>query len=961
RPTGPDEFTLRRKDGSKIDVEIRTFPIFIAGKMHILGIARDITARKEAAASLQRERDMARRYLDIAGVMILALDSSGRVTMINKTGCEILGWEEKDILGKHWVKTFIPPPARPRVEGIRRAIMAGEEEMFQHAENPVLCGDGRERLIEWTNTALRDPDGRMTGVLSSGKDVTDRRRAEEDLQLEKAHLDGLFESAPEGIVMTTPKGIVLRINKEFTRLFGYATEEVEGKQVDRLVCSKAELREAQDITCLTEKGQQTEVETIRRHKDGRVIPVSILSSPIVIGGRTEAIFAIYRDITARKEAEDAVQKETAKLSAMISGMDAGVVLLDSRDRIIEVNDYFLRFVGQKRDDLMGRPLAEIRSLEVLSDIDVMIREFRLNVNSRPAVMQRPLAEYECVFRFQPIYRGGRYDGLIFNLIDVTELVTARKKAQEASRAKSEFLANMSHEIRTPLNGIFGMLELVLDTSLTGEQRDYLQSLQLSAQSLMDILNDILDFSKIEAKKIELEEIRFNLRDCVENSLASLAPLAHKKGLEIASHLDPGLPDWIVGDAGRLRQVLLNLISNAIKFTAKGEIVADVRSGERTAEALTLVVSVRDTGIGIPAEKHETIFDAFSQVDSSTTRRYGGTGLGLTIAAQLVTLMKGRISVKSEVGRGSEFTFTARMGLVEDARGEGAPAKASDLKGRAVLVVDDNATNRKILREFLTAWGMDPAETASGPAALELIQRAEREGRHFALLLVDALMPDMDGFTLIEKIKKDLGVQESVIMMLTSSGVRGDAARCRELGVNAYLIKPVRQKELLSAILAAFGHKTVKDAPPPLITRHSLREAGMALRILLAEDNPVNQKVAERLLSKMGHDVRVVSNGREAVQALEEESFHLVFMDVQMPELDGFEATAAVRSREKETGGHMPIVAMTAHALKGDRERCLEAGMDGYVAKPLNMEDLRKAILEMTPRLNFRHAEKEKPS
>jgi CheY-like chemotaxis protein len=332
---------------------------------------------------------------------------------------------------------------------------------------------------------------------------------------------------------------------------------------------------------------------------------------------------------------------------------------------------------------------------------------------------------------------------------------------------------------------------------------------------------------------------------------------------------------------------------------------------------------------------------------------------LTIAAQLVTLMRGKISVKSEVGRGSEFTFTARLGVADEERGEAAPAKASDLKGRPVLVVDDNATNRKILTEFLSSWGMEPAETESGPAALELIRRAESAGRHFPLLLVDALMPDMDGFMLVAKIKRELRVRESVIMMLTSSGVRGDAARCRELGINAYLIKPVRQKELLSAILAAFGRMGSPQEPAPLITRHSLREAGMALRLLLAEDNPVNQKVAERLLSKMGHDVRVVSNGREAVGALGEMSFHLVFMDIQMPDMDGFEATAAIRSGERKTGGHVPIVAMTAHALKGDRERCLEAGMDGYVSKPLNAEDLRKVILEMMPLIKISPSVKEK--
>jgi two-component system sensor histidine kinase/response regulator len=949
RPTGPDILTLKRKNGKRVKTEIRTYPFKIKGQACVLGIARDITARAEAEEALRKERDMTRRYLDIAGAMIIALDGRGRVTLANKTACRILGCPQKDILGRSWISHFVPPQERKDVERIFRGLKAGRIAEFRTAENRVLSKNGRQKLVEWTNSEVRDEAGRFLGTLSSGMDITLRRKVENEFHREKAYLDKLFDSAPEGIVMTSPDGVVLQVNDEFTRMFGYSSREVVGKEIDDLVAGQDEYKAAQQITRLTERGEKTVVETIRRRKDGTAIHVSLLGSPIIVDGRVQAIYAIYRDITARKKAEEAVQKEAAKLSALIAGMEEGLLLLDAHDRIVEVNDYFLKLIGRRREELMGRSVRDMHGGITVKEIGEILTRFKSDSSSQTVVRQTVIANLEVVMRIQPIYRDGRYEGLFFNLVDVTELVVARKEALAASRAKSEFLANMSHEIRTPLNGIFGMLELAQETSLDQEQRDYLESIQISAQSLLNILNDILDFSKIEAKKIELESVEFELRDCVENSIISMGPLAHRKGLELVSQIDVGQAERVIGDPGRLRQILLNLINNAIKFTERGEISVDVRKEFQSGHEIILHVTVSDTGIGIPEAKQKMIFDAFAQVDSSTSRRFGGTGLGLTISSQLVELMKGRIWVKSEVGRGSHFHFTVKLGVAREIEKKATLARLIDLAGVHVMVVDDNVTNRKILAKMLSQWKMDAAEADNGRDALEKVREAKSAGKPFSLILVDAMMPAMDGFTLVQKIKQQQDLSEAIIMMLTSIGVRGDAVRCRELGINAYLVKPIRQADLLNAVLTAFGMKPIKPEARPLITRHSLREAGLGLHILLAEDNVINQKVAERLLIKLGYSVKVVSNGQEALEAVESGAFDLVFMDVQMPVLDGLEATSAIRSREKQLGGRIPIVAMTAHALKGDRERCLEAGMDGYISKPLRSEDLSRAVREAMSR------------
>lgn len=638
-----------------------------------------------------------------------------------------------------------------------------------------------------------------------------------------------------------------------------------------------------------------------------------------------------------------------------------IISIDSAGCISEFNPAAEAAFGYRREEVMGHPMVELIVPPRLrgSHQSAMERFLETGLSTTAGrrreliAMRKDGSEFPAEIAVTPIDLGGTRAFTAY-LRDITAykiaeqaLIDGKEAAESANRAKSDFLANMSHEIRTPMNAIIGMTELTLDTDLSAEQREYLGLVKSSADALLNLINEILDFSKIEAGHLDVETIPFRLRDTIATAIRVFGPRAHEKNLELLFRVAPEVPDHILGDPHRLRQVLTNLIGNAIKFTSAGEVALDISAENREGDSIELHFAVRDTGIGIAADKLDKIFDAFAQADTSTTRKFGGTGLGLAISRRLVDRLGGRLWVESQLGSGSVFHFTMRLGLAPEAL---LPVPSIDVEGMPVLVIDDNATNRQWLEELLLSWRMRPSLVADGAAALTAVQHANAAGAPYRLVLLDGQMPGADGFSVADTLRGETGAHAlPTVMMLTSAGNRGDAERCRQLGIAAYLLKPVGQSDLLDAIMLALGatERSLDEGrgQQPLVTRHTLRENRRQLSVLLAEDNPVNQQLAIRLLEKLGHRVQVANNGAEAVTAVNtaDRPFDVILMDVQMPILGGFEATAEIRRFETATGHRTPIVAMTAHALDGDRQKCLDAGMDGYVSKPIQTPALVAAL------------------
>ena len=787
---------------------------------------------------------------------------------------------------------------------------------------------------------------------------------------EANRLGTVIESLEEGLLCVDPAGRLTLMNGAAEQLTGFSRKEALGRSLPEVfnVVSEETRQPAENLVekALREGRPCTFSSfTALISKEGVERPIAVTASPMAgAGGRTEGVVVSFEDVTEGRK----LRLESRRFNMMVEQAAQGIAATDMSGNITFANAAMAALHGYQPSELIGKQLKTLYAPGQVTTQEAFLELVRRDGYHTGEVVhiRRDGTTFRAELKVSLLKEGRSQPiGMVVFVLDVTqrklaeaELKAAKEVAEAASRSKSEFLANMSHEIRTPMNGVIGMTELVLETTLTREQREYLEALKGSADSLLTILNDILDISKIEAGRLELEPIKFRLRSSISEILKTLAVRAHSKGLELIYHVEPDVPDSLIGDAGRLRQIVVNLVGNAIKFTERGEVALRVHLELQRDGDVRLLFDVSDTGIGIPADKQGRLFGAFFQGDSSMTRKYGGTGLGLAISSRLVTMMDGRIWIESPSplrsplgGPGTVFHFSLRFALGSDP-GPTAPMKLPNLENLPVLVADDSATNRRLMADMLKGWRMNLRFADGGRAALDMMREAKNAHAPFGLVILDANMPGMDGFAIAEKIKEDPLLAAATIMMLTSVGIRGDAARCSKLGVSAYLVKPITQSDLLDAIARVLGASQEPQDQARLVTRHSLREEkrGAGLRILLAEDNPVNQMLAVRLLEKRGYSIQVADSGENALALLEKAApgaFALVLMDVQMPNMDGYEATAELRKREAKAGRHTPIVALTAHAMKGDRERCLAAGMDDYVSKPIHAQELFAVIDRLT--------------
>lgn len=783
------------------------------------------------------------------------------------------------------------------------------------------------------------------------REMAERARTQSALEESQAAFHSLLEALPLNCFRKDLEGRIVMANSRFCQTIGRPREEILGKTDLDLFPEPQALKYRADDRHVIQTG--TVLEDIEEHitARGEKLYVQVLKAPARdAAGRIVGVQGIFWDVTHRFQLEEARRQSDARFRRLVESNIIGVLIARIDGSILDANDAFLQMLGYSRAELERRQLdwhflaAPGWPFLEGERLDILRREGRcppwemefLHARGHrvPAVVGVAMLE-------------GRQDECVCFVLDITqrkqmenELKQAKQQADAANQAKSQFLANMSHEIRTPMNAIIGLTEIILNTPLSQQQREYLEMVLDSAESLLAIINDILDFSKIEAGKLDLIKEEFDLREVIGDTMKSLALRAHAKQLELACELDPRIPARLLGDAGRLRQVIVNLVGNAVKFTERGEVELTGKLDAEDQTTVRLLFSVRDTGIGIPEEKQQIIFAPFVQADSSMTRRYGGTGLGLTITSRLIDLMRGRLWVESQPARGSTFYFTCQF---EKLPGDGGLAELpADLRTARILVVDDNRTNRRILENMLESWQLRHEGADSADAALRLLVDAAQAGEPFDLVITDARMPQRDGFFLVESMRANSALANTPAVMLTSGDQPQDRQRCEQLGIAAHLMKPIKQSELLDVlldILCGDGRRFTVESPAAAPAASSAR----TLRILVAEDSLVNQRLITALLEHAGHKVTVVANGRDAVAAMQRQPFDAILMDVQMPEMDGLTAAEEIRRYEQTHGGHRPIIAMTAYAMQGDRERCLAAGMDDYVAKPVRATELFEAL------------------
>ena len=916
--------------------------------LRIGGIATDITESKRAEEALRSSEAVYHSLVENLPINVIRKDLKGKIVFGNQLYCESMNSTLDQLLGKTDYDLFPVELANKYTEDDRKVVETGQvlRDIEEH-----LTSDGNKIYVEVLKSPVRDADGNLVGLQVMFWDVTDRKQAETALAYERYLLHALLDNGPDSIYFKDAESHFIRTSRGLAAKFGLTDpNDVIGKSDADFFSDEHAQQALADEQEIIRTGEpilgKEEKETWSGHEDTWCLTTKL---PLKDSdGKVIGTFGISRDITAQKQAEAELARERDLLKTIINNVPDMIFVKDRVGRFIALNAALLRIFGvSSPEEVVGKTDYDFWPPELacnyVADDQIVMRSGEALVGQEESSRDPDGKDVWLLTTKVPLRDDtGKVVGLVGVGRDITgrkkaevQLLAAKEAADAANRAKSDFLANMSHEIRTPMNAIIGMTELLLDADPTPIQREYLRMVQESGEALMTVINDILDFSKIEAGRLELDETVFDLRESLGDTMKTLALRAHAKHLELAFRVEPDVPKALLGDVGRIRQVVVNLVGNAIKFTVQGEVVVDVCCEKRSAERSTLHFTVRDTGIGIPKEKHATIFEDFEQADSSTTRRYGGTGLGLAISSRLVEMMDGRMWVESELGKGSKFHFEINLEISDDEVARPIPVIVG---GTRVLIVDDNQTNRLILDEMLSNWGMIATQVAGAEDARDALHEGLQRDEPFHLILSDVNMPDFDGFTLAEWIRQDEKHASIPIVMLTSGGRPGDSERRAVLNIAAHLMKPVKQSELLDAIVKVLGVNAPEDHRSAAASDSVDAPYGV-LEILLAEDNLVNQKLAIGVLKKKGHNITVANNGKEAVDATAEQAFDLVLMDVQMPIMDGFEATHAIRQREVETGQHLPIIAMTAHAMKGDRERCLQAGMDEYISKPIRVQQL----------------------
>lgn len=945
------------------------------------GLNIDITRQKQAEEELRRANDLLDLAIRGSNVGIWENDMTGGDYRAGRIYCinilEQLGYPTpKSDLDYQTVVESIHPDDRARVEQTLSTYLAGDTAEYQ-VEFRARHRDGSYRWMLSRGVVVRNEGGRPIRFVGTRIDITKRKRAEDALRESKARFRAFIDHATDAFFLNDwPEVRFVDVNRQACESLGYTREELIGKTPFDFVVPTPQVTPSalEQLRARLSEGETVTLDLQHRRKDGSIFPVEVRIRSITLDGRPYGL-ALTRDITERKKAEDALRESEERFRGTFENAGVGIAHSDFEGRWMRLNEKFCTILGYTRDELLHKSALDITYPDDLpASRDQLGRLLRGEVSSCTLEKRCVRKDGSLVWVHLAISLQRDAAGTPAYIISIIQDISERKwleselrqaiaTAEMASRAKSEFLAHVSHEVRTPLNAILGMNELALDTPLTEQQRKYLGIVQSSSEALLEVINDLLDFSKIEAGKLELDRATFSLRAVLNDTLRSLALRAHRKGLELVGQIPPDVPDAFVGDAGRLRQVLTNLVSNAIKFTAEGEVVAEVESKEEGNEVMqneildresppcTLFFSVRDTGIGIPQEKQQRIFEAFEQADSSTTSRYGGTGLGLSIASRLVGLMGGRITVESEPGRGSTFRFTARLHRPLLQPDRAVRQTPTELHGLPVLIVDDNATSRRALEEWLRGWRIEPMAVADGSAALEALRQAAAAGRPYALVVLDSRLPGTDALGVATHIHQTPELASARIVLLVVADQARELKHYRELGIVGCVMKPVQEEELLDTICRARSLPSPVVAVPcrlapaceERVQASGAPVSGRRFHILVAEDNPYNQAVMEDLLPRRGHTFHIASDGRAALTALEQDHFDVMLLDIHMPELDGFQAVAILRQREQGTGRHLPIIALTARSADGERERCLQAGMDDYLAKPVRAAELFTTI------------------